>query len=319
MELERTVFILGAGASLPYHYPTAVQLRSDIINRYDEIITDSFKAFGNNGENMDEFKEEIKPLVKKFDDSNTKSIDLFLTRTQDKHFIKIGTELIWLYINWYERRGNKNLRAEDSNEDWYFDFFNELTDNFITKTSLNNLTKNYITFITFNYDRSLENFLFNSFLNSFPISLDEAAQLMNNHFNIHHVYGKTIDLPWEGAGISSKYFSETSLFKFQDANRNIKLIYDDRTNVPYEIQNYIQYAEQIYCLGFGFAEINLKFLNIRRLINQETKICATSKGLHKAKKDRINEFLRNNRPEMRNWSVKFEDVGSLQLLRNNLF
>lgn len=319
MKLDKTVFILGAGASLPYKYPTALQLRNDIINRYDEIIIDSFKAFGNNGEDMEDFQEEIKPLIKKFDDSNTKSIDLFLTRTQNKQFIKIGTELIWLYINWYERHSPKNLRSKDQNEDWYFDFFNELTENFISKGSLNKLANDYITFITFNYDRSLENFLFNSFLNSFPITEEETAQLMNNHFNIHHVYGKIIDLHWEGNSSSSKYFSETSLFKFDDVNRNIKLIYEDRTNIPIETQNFLEYAEQIYCLGFGFAEINLRFLNLRKLINPETKIFATSLGMHKAKKDRINEFLRNNRPEMKNWLVKFEDVGSLQLLRNNLF
>lgn len=319
MKLDRTVFILGAGASLPYSYPTALQLRNDLINRYDEVITDSFKAFGNNGEYMEDFKEAIIPLIKKFDKSNTKSIDLFLTRTQDRQFISLGTKLIWLYINWYERQSPKNLRAEDSNEDWYFDFFNELTENFISKTTLNNLTKDYITFITFNYDRSLENFLFKSFLNSFPIKENEVTELMNNHFNIHHVYGKIIDLNWEGTAISSQYFSETALFKFEDANQNIKLIYEDRSNIPIETQNFLEYAEQIYCLGFGFAEINLKFLNLKKLINPETKIFATSKGLHKAKKDRINEFLRNNRPEMSNWSIKFEDVGSLQLLRNNLF
>ena len=107
---------------------------------------------------------------------------------------------------------------------------------------------------------------------------------MNNQFNIYHVYGKIIDLPWEGTNMCSKYFSETSLFKFDDVNKNIKLIYDDRTSIPIEIQNYLEDSEQIYCLGFGFAEINLKFLNLKKLINPKTKIFATSKGLHKAKK-----------------------------------
>ena len=163
MKLDKTVFILGAGASLPYHYPTAIQLRNDIINKYEEVITDSFRAFGNNGEHMEDFKEAIIPLIRKFDESNTRSIDLFLTRTEDKSFVSMGTKLIWLYINWYERHSPQNLRAENQDEDWYFDFFNELTENFISKTSLSKLSNDYITFITFNYDRSLENFLFKSF------------------------------------------------------------------------------------------------------------------------------------------------------------
>jgi|WetSurMetagenome_2_1015567.scaffolds.fasta_scaffold15057_6 hypothetical protein len=319
MNLEKTVFILGAGASVPYGYPTGYDLRNDIINKYDGVLNDSFKAFGPNGNTLENFKYIIKPIIKDFDESNTDSIDLFLTRSENERTIGYGTNLIWLFINWYEMQSSPKLRASNSNEDWYFAFYNELISNIPYKAALKNISNDYITFITFNYDRSFENFLFSSFLKSFPINDLETTQLLNEKFNIHHVYGKIINLPWENGLPKSDYRSEASLNKFAVSSSNIKLIYNKRKTIPDETQSFLQDAKKIFCLGFGFADINLEILNLHKLLNPATEIYATSRGLDAAKQNHINELLRNNRPEMEKWSIKFENCGSLELLRKHLF
>lgn len=238
MNLDKTTFILGAGASVPYGYPTGYGLRNEIINKYEQVLDDSFKAFGPNGNRLEDFKNIIRPIIRDFDESNTESIDLFLTRSQNEQTIGYGSNLIWLFINWYEMRSSSKLRSSDSGEDWYFAFYNELTSSIPYKAALKSISNDYITFITFNYDRSFENFLFKSFLKSFPLTDIETTQLINDNFNIHHVYGKTINLPWENGLPKSDFRSEDSLNKFSEACSNIKLIYNKRKTIPIETQSF---------------------------------------------------------------------------------
>ena len=59
------------------------------------------------------------------------------------------------------------------------------------------LSKSNLTIITFNYDRSLEHYLYNTFLN-FTKSLTEKEKIEElKKLKIYHVYGKLADLPWE--------------------------------------------------------------------------------------------------------------------------
>lgn len=76
---EKTVFILGAGASVPYGYPTGKELRYEIIQNHPERL----KRAISHGVNKTSAKEPIgdaKSLAEKFEKSSTESIDLFLAR-----------------------------------------------------------------------------------------------------------------------------------------------------------------------------------------------------------------------------------------------
>lgn len=86
MITEPTLFIIGAGASAPYGYPTGEQLKNAIINQEPnlEFLVDSF---GISNHAYNEF-------CQLFDDSNSKMIDYFLATNNDDEITRIGKFLI---------------------------------------------------------------------------------------------------------------------------------------------------------------------------------------------------------------------------------
>ena len=41
---KKTVFILGAGASKPYNFPTAIELSKDVISNFDSLIISIYET-----------------------------------------------------------------------------------------------------------------------------------------------------------------------------------------------------------------------------------------------------------------------------------
>ena len=53
-----------------------------------------------------------------------------------------------------------------------------------------------VSFITFNYDRCIEHYLYHALQPAFTITGEEAASLMEK-LVVFHPYGKIANLPWE--------------------------------------------------------------------------------------------------------------------------
>ena len=70
---KKTVFILGAGASCPYGYPSGSHLRKRICLFNGQVKPKELVEAVNSDTNLNEF-------IKKFENSSTKSIDLFMAR-----------------------------------------------------------------------------------------------------------------------------------------------------------------------------------------------------------------------------------------------
>jgi len=162
---KKTLFILGAGASCPYGYPSGSHLREYIClstNRpVKELVQaiDSEKGFGN--------------FRKKFEDSSTKSIDLFMAR--NPKLAPVGKCIIAYEIFIAESRSQFRERAEREQErrkcwqgdmtserllqrndfqggDWYSYLFDRLTVGLGGKEDLPDFSEGKVSFVTFNYD-----------------------------------------------------------------------------------------------------------------------------------------------------------------------
>ena len=96
MITENTVFILGAGASKPYGFPTALELRKDIIYSFTSDFQNALTKFNqSSGDNL-QFSPAIKELIETFRLSSTKSIDLFLSR--NKKYYELGKAILAFLI-----------------------------------------------------------------------------------------------------------------------------------------------------------------------------------------------------------------------------
>ena len=89
---SKTVFILGAGASCPYGYPTGAQLRRQICLDFKKQYLEWLKTNMDSASGREDRYEWIKHFIETFFKSNTKSIDLFLARNE--HLADAGKYII---------------------------------------------------------------------------------------------------------------------------------------------------------------------------------------------------------------------------------
>ena len=283
---KETLFVLGAGAGVPYKFPDAQGLRDSIINnsyrKYAELDTQfstggGIEVFNNwDNDNFNKFTREFLYFV-------NPSIDLFLAMHPE--YVSIGKAAIVLALNEREENYSKIIRNQTNTYDW----MEHLYSNFLIKGITNNkveevqkFKRNRVSFITFNYDRSLEYFLWTA-LNSLTkvINREEVGELYSV-IKIYHMYGDLglFNDVINGERRSNPFGGIKHIGQLDYISQNIKTIHE-RDALPNqdEVVEMFTKAERIYFMGFGFAEENIKALHLEKVKFDQKKIYLTGKGL----------------------------------------
>lgn len=219
---KKTVLILGAGASVPYHYPTGAELVEEVLKRAEKRLINKdlwkhrWKPYDYTVSSPEE--ENLKTFINNIRKYKPINIDYFLHQVygggskEHKQLIQLGHELIAEVILNCEKKiddkGNftrpikdqdgkpvKDKNGNNSYEDnWYRYLRHDLIsggvlegeqdENGLTEALKESLKK--IQIITFNYDVSLEYFLYESF----KILNEKCAQAVLEKLNVLHVYGQ---------------------------------------------------------------------------------------------------------------------------------
>lgn len=259
---NNVILILGAGASKPYGFPTGKELKNEICEFFvlrwkNCLLNKSYEGVDNL--RIDKQERLAKEFVQAFKKFKHDSIDLFLALNPD--YIEIGKTAIYLTILEHENQ-NKNILAFD---DWYTTLFGLMLEGIKTPEEYQKLTDNHIAIISFNYDRSLESFLYEAFINSTKSIKNEEKIKILRKLKIYHIYGKLGELPWEndeGKGIEYGHNIWTHII---DRNKkNIKTIYErgKEDTLDPKIMEEIKQARKIFFLGFGFAQENVDMLKL---------------------------------------------------------
>ncbi|MBU3655300.1 MAG: hypothetical protein FGM23_02940, partial [Alphaproteobacteria bacterium] len=225
MFAKKTVLILGAGASVPYGYPTGAGLVDEVLKRANHRLNNKnlwehrWKPYDYTVSSPEE--ENLKTFIGNIRKYKPINIDYFLHQVygggteQHKQLIQLGHELIAEVILRCEKkiddRGNftRPIKDQDGNlakdknginsyeDNWYRYLRHDLLsdgalegeqdENGLT-TALKKSLKN-LHIITFNYDVSLEYFLYESF----KVLNEKCAQAVLEKLNILHVYGQIRD------------------------------------------------------------------------------------------------------------------------------
>ena len=244
-----TLLILGARASAPYGFPVGRALRDKIINDLSVPGTtvEIFKSLGFTHDAIRNFGDALWT-------SGCNSVDELLQTRQD--LLTIGKAAIALALIPYESEdGLFNMK---NSEDWYAYLFGPLL------SDLARLEQKGVSVITFNYDRSLEQFLFRA-LKSRHSSPDAVCRELVAKIPIVHIYGTLGPLPWQIAfGSAVTYTGEVDEATVDFASRNIEIIHESEDDTPLleQARRLIQDATQIRFLGFGYHETNLRRLGI---------------------------------------------------------
>lgn len=275
---ENTVFIIGAGASKPYGYPTGAELK-DLINNNGQNIIRNIEIDQRESIrkmlvlNLNDLKKHIE--ISNPDDQ----IDWILKRFERgyPYLYDIGRMLIIHIILTIEHTNlneNGNLKCK-SNEDWYQELFSIMT---VSAYNPNPelFKSNRASFLSFNYDRSLDFFLKRKITNYYDYtSYETNAHQIYSYFKPIHIYGSVSDLYDNKCIAFGNYQNE--LTHLEKSKANIQLIRVDNNDISNV--NFIEIlaeAKRIYFLGFGYDTLNLQLLGFPAILRKEHEVFGTA-------------------------------------------
>jgi hypothetical protein len=241
----KTLLVLGAGASVPYGYKTSNGLVGSISTEKRGL-----------------YNQEEKDFISLFEKSPSRTIDEFVFQNPSKKELaqKIIAKAICEYEAQYATQPwiDKGKKTHQDN-DWYKIFVATLLSG-VQKPE--DILKNNISVITFNYDVSFERYTTEALQNVEILkqgTKDYGKEFCEKFFNenVLHVYGKIGDV---------KSYGKRNL---EDCYKNIKFI-DDKDNNPQEVGALIEDVERVFIFGFGFHDINIKNAGLYDLKQTDT-------------------------------------------------
>lgn len=285
------MFILGAGASKEYGYPISRELRTSILNPvFPEQANDLCKILiamrrHTSPENISEF-------IREFKRSNLYSIDRFLSKRPG--FMDLGKIFIAKAISSCENEDQLNI--DYCPDSWYGYIWNLMTANC---KSTDELIKNTVSFITFNYDRSLEQFLYNAISSTFGILNPNEVDQIVSKIKIIHMHGVIGLLPWQRM-LQTKLAKES--FRYGDGNWPIWISQAEMIKIPFEqrdldintitAKGLICDSTNICFMGFGYDPENLNYINPGTEFSGK-KIIGTGYGLSVQERNLYGSSMRN--------------------------
>ncbi|MHC4477182.1 MAG: hypothetical protein ACYTEL_16165 [Planctomycetota bacterium] len=253
--IEReTLLILGAGASVPYGFPSGGELVSRIKVLLDHPETSTFQLLRPHPLS---FRADcIQEFIRSLHHADPPSVDAWLEHNEE--FVEIGKAAIALALLRAEQKSN--LRPTNS---WYQYLFSQLSGSF------EHFDKNRVSIITFNYDRSLEHYLYMAFTNTHSaIKSEDCAQKLKS-IPIVHPYGSLGHFEWQAKKPFPVPFGhEATTDMVHQASRNIKIIPETNQDPTVEFQQareLITQAQSIYFLGFGYHQTNIERLGFESI------------------------------------------------------
>jgi hypothetical protein len=287
---ERTVFVLGAGASQPYGFPLASELHDLICSNTVGGDLTNLKRFLVANFRLE--VDEIRDFGRQFQRSQIGTIDEFLGRHPDLE--NIGKLAIAYFLCGKEDRENIHALAIEDN--WYQALWKTLI---AGAQSPADLAKNQVKFVTFNYDRSLEYFLHDATKHTFRID-DASAFSAWSKIEISHVYGQLGKFGIQPGAGSRQYSNQLSEPELRIAAQGIVIIPEARADDGNfaSAHEWFSHARRICFLGFHFDELNVKRLRLAEILrgrvnasDQSLEVYASTLGRTTREIDSIRDQL----------------------------
>jgi hypothetical protein len=288
----QTAFVLGAGAHVPYGMPSGAQLTKKIIesfperpNRQCEFINLYYGAYGNSYQ----IEKACTDFRHKLTYGIQGSIDSFLRFYSDKpHFPEIGklaVAKVLLPMEFKQKWQRRNPDDKSDNHDWMTYLF-EIMYHGCHESIEQFIERNKVSFITFNYDRTLEHFTMTKLANTYGLSREATWNKLRAWDNIVHVYGSLGEFS-EKALEEEVNIHHAGIFKIAAAS--MKLMYDDRAEEKTieRAKERLKDACSISFLGCAFDPENIARMELNTVCNNKSVLAATRYGVTDTEWSRI--------------------------------
>ncbi|MEN6575065.1 MAG: hypothetical protein ABFD90_01890 [Phycisphaerales bacterium] len=293
MIATKTVLILGAGASKPYGFPVGNELVSQIREFTAPPQSGNFcKAFqewvGVNAGKTElalwaNAADEMKSLNHELGKCRPHSIDEFLERRKD--VADVGRLAIGFLLLRAEEESANHLWSDNVEGHWYDYLKSRLVNPSET------LAQDQLRIITFNYDRSLEHYLFESLKPYYSQDMtEEEYTTAMKRFQFLHIYGSLGPLPWQSATGAVPYPSR-GYGPILTAAKNIRVLHQGKDDIVQQnftiAQEWLKWADRILFLGFGFHKDNVGRLALDSVLKPQQTISGTCRDLDRTSKNRV--------------------------------
>jgi hypothetical protein len=275
MKPANTCLILGAGASVPYGYPVGEGLAKKIIELGEERHLSLAPA-----EKQIEILDRAENLAREFkvykNGDPSRTIDSYLSRfgecaekSEAKEKYEVGLMLITAVIRQREC-------ARSDVIDWYETLWEHI------EYSTKGRFPWPLRVITFNYDRSLEFAVSRYHARHAGVLQTTARRWLRDNVEIRHVYGDVGPLP-DCHPKRHDFAPEYGISRGHDfwkGRETIQII--GRKQDP-ECKRWIEEAEYVIVLGFGYDEMNCERLGLKEI----EKKCIFSTAFNTSDRSRI--------------------------------
>ena len=323
------VFVIGAGCSVPYGFPTGATLMQRLKNfdygrkfprdpndSIDIFLVDLYQEhFGySSTDNKRQYGKDyawVLPYTEHENFYNQLMDGIVLPFSQSiRHSMMVSTDE-FLKNRLSQEKSNEAdfgkrliayeiLKAEQAsrlgNIDWIQHFLSRIDQQDNWKEILKQTV-----FLTFNYDRVLEYCIF-LYLTSDKQYADADAHAFIKDMKIFHVNGFI-------GSLEEIPFGAVENGKYQEIAKRMATVWEKRSNRgESEIgmyQGFLKNAQRVYFMGFSYIPDNLESIGIDRgaIIIREAKVYATAMGLSPQNRLRISTYLdlkdfeKRNEPE----------------------
>ena len=258
---KKTVFILGAGSSMPYGFESGSRMLIECKKMQPDQIARAI-CFPN-------VSTVVKSFLEALQSAQNESLDAFLEhRTDSDAEMHIGKRLIASRLLYQEMKSNQ---AFDVNGDWISYLYSRMVER---AKSIEDFQKNNpVTFITYNYDRLVEHRFSHALQSQFKAPLSTCAAVFKD-IPVIHLHGSLGKLYPEGAdgtgvvafGANSKDdrdFNRNISFAIENGPISIKIVHQANPDTPEFVaaRKAMSTADRIYYLGFGFGQTNVERLD----------------------------------------------------------
>jgi hypothetical protein len=201
MTTIKTVLVLGAGASAPYGLPTGGEL-------VEQIANDFASPRYARAEKL--MPSEYRTLADRLRQTQPNSIDEFLEAHPS--LVSVGRQAIALHLLPGESQSQEVWTNLTKKDHWYRYLKAQLG------SSPDKFQQNQLRIISFNYDRSLEHYLYETLRTSNEqVDDEQCAKMIFEHLPLLHVYGSLGPLPWQSpmgaTGPMAKYSRTSRLLR----------------------------------------------------------------------------------------------------------
>lgn len=283
MIVRPTVLVLGAGASMPYGFPSGAELADRVL-----LELRRGEAFGKLlNERYGVHDLTIRDFIEAFPRSGCDTLDEFVESPGNRKYLllvkaAIVEDLIGRESDQSLLRPPAFTPTDEGLKRWReYDWLSYLIRQMRSGTTADNFgADNKLRVITFNFDRSFERRLFLALENAYGIQAKEAG-ILRGSIDVLHMHGSLGGEKWldENRPESRHYKPEASIEQRRELVGRLRLIHDEiDINDLNRAHSWLTSAHTICFLGFGFHRINLVDRLGMNEPHDHANICGTALG-----------------------------------------